>query len=63
MKNRVNIMLIVMFLCGAMIFLLPILNQIQEVEQDQRLLLKPPFEKTGKNFIKLAKRNLALSVE
>jgi len=34
MKNKANILLIVMFLCGAMIFLLPILNQIQEVEQD-----------------------------
>jgi len=36
MKNRINVTLIIMFLCGVMIFLLPIWNQIQEMEKDEQ---------------------------
>lgn len=35
-NRKVNVLLIIMFLCGVMIFLLPIFGQIQEVKEDDQ---------------------------
>ena len=37
MKRKVDILLMVMFLFGSMIFLCPIFGQIKEVEEDDRV--------------------------
>ena len=48
MKRKVDILLMVMFLFGSMIFLCPIFGQIKEVEEDDRVYtrmsaqVKPP---------------------
>lgn len=44
MKRKVDILLIVMFLFGSMIFLCPIFGQIKEVEEDDRVYrVNPEF--------------------
>ena len=53
MKRKVDILLIVMFLFGSMIFLCPIFGQIKEVEEDDRVYtrmsaeVKPPQQASG----------------
>ena len=48
MKRKLDILLMVMFLFGSMIFLCPIFGQIKEVEEDDRVYtrmsaeVKPP---------------------
>ena len=51
MKRKVDILLMVMFLFGSMIFLCPIFGQIKEVEEDDRVYtrmsaeVKPPQQR------------------
>lgn len=53
MKRKVDILLMVMFLFGSMIFLCPIFGQIKEVEEDDRVYtrmsaeVKPPQQASG----------------
>lgn len=53
MKRKLDILLIVMFLFGSMIFLCPIFGQIKEVEEDDRVYtrmsaeVKPPQQASG----------------
>jgi len=53
MKRKLDILLMVMFLFGSMIFLCPIFGQIKEVEEDDRVYtrmsaeVKPPQQASG----------------
>lgn len=53
MKRKLDILLMVMFLFGGMIFLCPIFGQIKEVEEDDRVYtrmsaqVKPPQQASG----------------